>query len=69
MNYIICYVCCNPNPVLFSFTIYIQASNKSNTTGDTNGAGNDYISGASVLIPDFFVGLFCTIFSFLCSVL
>ena len=49
LNYIICSVCCNPNPVLSSFMIYIRVSNKS----DTICTPTAYSSGASELIPNF----------------
>ena len=43
-------LCYYHNPVLYSFMIYYQSCNKSNTMGGTNGAVTAYPSGTAVFI-------------------
>jgi len=65
----ICYVCCDRNPLLFSFMTFHRVCKKSYTTGAICGTGIDYPSKSFEFPPDLLSGACCSVFIFLSRVL
>ena len=65
----ICYVCCDHNPPLFSFMTFHRVCKKSYTKGAICGTGIDYPSRSFEFTLDVLSGACCSVFIFLSRVL